>query len=403
MTTDWLARWHLPRSGLGVTPQLDALFRIFCGAALFGSLLILLGWEIDEPAFKAGALGLRAAQPAGALLILLATLAMFLGTAPSRAAQTVSRAIGAFLLAAGLLILVQNALDVDWGTDRLLFPDAVVSEQTGPHLRPGRPAGSAVLAFMALGWCLLTLTNRRPGFVRLYLTVAQLGLLGSTIALLAYGLNIAPLYVMGLYAQASLPGSVLVWLLFSCALIARKDQGTVAKLASESLGAISARSILAWSLSLVVVLIGIVQFASRAHWYRSELVVLFVTVTGLAIMFFGLTAHMRRLDQIDEKRRHSSSHAQRLERHAVNATEAYEQSLEDKRELVANLAHELRNPLAALSYTRDLLQLQAARGSNQDEALAVMARQIARLTTIVEQNLSAYDASRPSTQISPPA
>ena len=305
-------------------------------------------------------------------------------------------------MAASALVLVQNYLDVDWGTDQLLFPDQVVHAQTGPYLRAGRPAGSALLAFLALGWCLLTLRSTKPALIRSYLAAAQIGLLGATIALLAYGLNIAPLYVMGLYAQASLPASVICWLLFFCAVLARPDQGSFATLSGDSLGAISARSILSWSLCLLIVLIAVVQFSAHAHWYRSELLVLFVTLTGLAILWFGLTAHMHRIDRINEQRLQLQSQARSLHSHAATATEAYRESLADKRQLVANLAHELRNPLAALTYSRDLLQVETLAGQQRADALAMMSRQIAKLRAIVDLSLAKYDATQPSSQISPP-
>ena len=51
------------RRATAVMPRLDVLFRVFCGGAFLGCALILLGWQTNEPAFKAGAAGLRATQP----------------------------------------------------------------------------------------------------------------------------------------------------------------------------------------------------------------------------------------------------------------------------------------------------------------------------------------------------
>jgi signal transduction histidine kinase len=376
-------------------PRLDALFAVLCAAAFTGAALVLLGWEINETAFKAGAAGLRATQPLTATGLIAAACALYLGKVGGRGAQALRRALALLVMAMAAVVLMQNLLDVDWGTDRLLFPVHVVYEQTGPYLRAGRPAGSALLGFIALGWCLLTLRSSRPAIVQSYLVTAHIGLLGATIALLAYGLNIAPLYVMGLYAQASLPASLMFWLLFAGAVIARPEQGSFARLQGDSLGAISARSILCWTTCLLVVLIAVVQFSSHAHWYRSELVVLFVTVTGLTIMFLGLSAHMRRIDQIEDARLQINRQARSLHAHAVTANEAYRVALEDKRRLIANLAHELRNPLAALAYSHELLQLRGEQVENREQLLAVMGRQIARLKAILDSGLAEYDKPQP--------
>src|SRR6185312_13123713 len=100
-----------------------------------------------------------------------------------------------------LATLWQNALDTDWGLDRWLFPDAVVHEQTGQFLRPGRTADATLLAIAMLAVCLLSAESRSRAVNRLYIALATAGAVFCVAVLIAYAFSLKILYAMGLYAN----------------------------------------------------------------------------------------------------------------------------------------------------------------------------------------------------------
>jgi PAS domain S-box-containing protein len=73
------------------------------------------------------------------------------------------------------------------------------------------------------------------------------------------------------------------------------------------------------------------------------------------------------------------------------ARQALEEDTRRKDEFLALLGHELRNPLAPLSNSLEVLRTDSADGPRKKAALDVMSRQLGHLTTLVDQLL---DASR---------
>src|SRR6185437_6959887 len=118
--------------------------RAAAAGAFVLSALVLIGWQFDLDVLKSGMPGQSATQPLTAVALGLCALALGLSRAPSDPYRILTKLFALLPLALVIVTLWQNALDSDWGIDRLLFPDAVVHEQTGQFLRPGRTAGAAL-------------------------------------------------------------------------------------------------------------------------------------------------------------------------------------------------------------------------------------------------------------------
>src|SRR5579862_7180447 len=129
--------------------------RAAAAGAFVLSALVLIGWLFGLDVLKSGMPGQSATQPLTALCFALCALALAFGSVPSGPYRILARACLVIPLAVVVTTVWQNALDTDWGTDRLLFPDAVVHEQTGQFLRPGRTAGATLLAIAMLALCVL--------------------------------------------------------------------------------------------------------------------------------------------------------------------------------------------------------------------------------------------------------
>src|SRR5262249_41399813 len=148
-----------------------------------------------------------------------------LGAATGVLYRVTARTCAVLVMLFVLATLCQNALDTDWGLDRLLFSDAVVHEQTGPFLRPGRPAGAALVALGLLTLCLFLTEARGMLAKRLYVALATTGALFSVTVMLAYLFSLRSLYAMGLYAHVGLLTGLGLGIQFVGVLFRRSDLG----------------------------------------------------------------------------------------------------------------------------------------------------------------------------------
>ena len=349
------------------------------GAFVLGSL-VLLGWQFDVGLLKSGIPGQSAAQPLTALCLCLCALALGLSAAQSRPSLVLMRLCAAIPPAVVIATLWQNALDTDWGLDRLLFPDAVVHEQTGPFLRPGRPAGATLLALAMLSICLLLTNARGTAAKRLYVTLATLGTVFSATVVLAYAFGLNILYAMGLYAHVSLNSGIILGILFTGVLLRRTDLGWVRVLTGDTAGGESARRLLLWSAILLAVLAAVVAICTANSRYGAQLEATIVTFAAVGLLIAGLISHAERLNAVDYARHNAASRLHAVEKELVHTARS-------KDAFLAVLAHELRNPLASLRNGIEIVR----RRSGPDRMLAqtsiAMARQMSQLVRVVDDLL----------------
>ena len=355
-------------------------------AALTATLgaLVLLGWIFDVTLLKSGLPGHSATQPWAAVCFMLCGLALGLGRTPHGYSGLLMRAAAVAVLLVVLLNFCQNALDTDWGLDRLLFADAVEHEQPGQYLRAGRPAAATLIA-LALGSCCLLLVRARSPFARkLYLGMATAGALFAVTVLLAYAFSLHAIYAMGLYAQVSLTSGFCLAVMFAGVLMRRPDLGWMSLLTSNTVGAVSARRLLLWSVSLLIVLAAIVQIGSSRALYGAELDITLITVASIALLFAGLLTHARRLNDLERSRRGVANELRAAEAE-LNRADRH------KDEFLAILAHELRNPLAPLRNGIEIVRQMAASDRALSRTIDMMTRQMNHLVRLVDDLL---DVSR---------
>ena len=235
--------------------------------------LILLGWTCNLALLKCGLPGQRATQPLTAICFAVSAISLALGTERCVLCRVFKQICAAAVLVVVIATFWQNALDVDWGLDRLFFADAVVHEQTGHFLRPGRPAAGTLVALGLLGVCLLLTETRAATGERLYVWFATAGTLLAATVLLAYAYGLSVLYDLGFYAQVGLNSGVGLAVLFYGVLLRRPDLGWLKFLTGASVGAVSARRLLLWTVTLLGALAILVRLGQSAalHGGRFEI------------------------------------------------------------------------------------------------------------------------------------
>jgi CheY-like chemotaxis protein len=364
-------------------------------AALVLAALILLGWACNLNVLKCGLPGQRATQPLTAICFALSALSLALSTERCVLCRVAKRICAVGVLLVVIATVWQNALDVDWGLDQLFFADAVVHEQPGAFLRPGRPAAGTLVCLGLLSVCLLLTETRAATGGTIYVWLATVGgLLAATVLLAyAYGLNV--LYTLGFYAQVGLISGVGLAVLFGGVLLRRPDLGWVRHLAGESVGAASARRLMLWTTTLFAALALLVRLGSSAALYGGRFEVTLVTACGLGLLLLALVRHARRLNRLETVRHNVTSDLQVAESQLVRAAH-------DRERQLARLAHELRNPLTPLRNGIEIIRQAASGNPTLARTAEMMSRQILNLVRLVDdlvgtERAGAVEESLPAT------
>ena len=365
----------------------DLPIRAAAALAFSLALLVLVGWSLDIGLLKSGIPGQSATQPLAAVCFCSCALSLGLSLGSGRASRALLRLCAALPLLIVVVTLWQNALDTDWGLDRLLFSDAVEHEQTGQFLRPGRTAGATLLANAMLASCLLLTAERSRAANRLYVSLGTVGLLFSATVILAYAYSLKALYAMGLYAQVSINSAIILGILFTGVLLRRADLGWMRVLNSDTVGARSGRSLLLWCGSILIVLAAIVQLATANSAYGAQLEATIVTLAAMGLLFASVVAHVERLDAVDSERHGVATRLRHVEQELAHSSRTQDAFL-------SVLAHELRNPLASLRTGVEIVRLSAGTNPTLAQTAATMGRQMNELVRLVDDLL---DISRVAT------
>jgi CheY-like chemotaxis protein len=375
---------------LGANPTRAYVTRVRIAAALafIAAVLILLGWAFDVTLLKSGLAGQRATQPLSAVCFALCALSLGSSTERCVLCRLLTRSGAVVVLGLAIATVWQNALDVDWGVDQFLFSDAVVHEQTGPYLRAGRPAAGTLVALGLLCCCLLLVRARSHAARSLFVWLGTAGALLAVALLLAYLYDLHALYAMGFYAHVGLNSAISLAILFYGVLQRRPDLGWMRVLAGESAGAASARRILLWTASSLLILGAIVRLGQSAALEGAGLEVLLLTAGGFGVLLAALVSHARRLDALETIRNSVASDLRAAESQLVRAAH-------DKEKQLAVLAHELRNPLTPLRNGVELLRQMSPLSPALARTADMMSRQVGQLVRLVDELV---DAHAPVTQ-----
>src|ERR1700733_899118 len=318
-----------------------SVVRITAALAFVVAVLILLGWAWDLTLFKSVLPGQRASQPLSAVCFALSGISLALSTERCILCRAFRRLCVAVVLLVVIATVWQNFLDVDWGLDQLLFSDAVVHEQPGQYLRPGRPSAGTLVALGLLCFCLLLIEARGTAARALYVWLATAVALMAASVLLAYAYDLKAVYTMGFYAHVGLNSGLELAVLSYGVLLRRPDVGWVRVLVGAKAGAVSARRLLLWTGTLLVILAGIVRLGASPAMYGAGFEVTLLTVGGFGLLLAAVLAHARRLNALETIRHNVTSDLREAETQLVRIAHEKDRQL-------AMLAHELRNPLTPL-------------------------------------------------------
>ena len=351
--------------------------RIAAALAFVVAVLILLGWAWDLTLFKSVLPGQRATQPLSAVCFALSGISLALSTERCTLCRAFRRLCVAVVLLVVIATVWQNFLDVDWGLDQLLFSDAVVHEQPGQYLRPGRPSAGTLVALGLLCFCLLLIEARGAAARALYVWLATVVALMAASVLLAYAYDLKAVYTMGFYAHVGLNSGLELAVLSYGVLLRRPDVGWIRLLVGDNGGAVSARRLLLWTGTLLVILAGIVRLGASPAMYGAGFEVTLLTVGGFGMLLAAVLAHARRLNALETIRHNVTSDLREAETQLVRIAHEKDRQL-------AMLAHELRNPLTPLRNGIEIVRQMSSGTPALARTAQMMSRQIVQLIRLVD-------------------
>jgi CheY-like chemotaxis protein len=354
-----------------------SLVRVAAGLAFVVAVLILLGWAWDVTLFKSLLPGQRATQPLTAVCFALSGVSLALSTERCILCRAARRLCAAVVLLVVIATVWQNFLDVDWGLDQLLFSDAVVHEQPGQYLRPGRPSAGTLVALALLCFCLLLTETRGAAARALYVWLATATALMAATVVLAYAYDLKAVYTMGFYAHVGLNSGLELAVLSCGVLLRRPDVGWVRVLVGDKAGAVSARRLLLWTGTLLVTLAGIVRLGASPAMSGAGFEVTLLAVGGFGMLLAAVLTHARRLNALETIRHNVTNDLRKAETQLVRAAH-------DKDRQVSMLAHELRNPLTPLRNGIEIIRQMSSGNPAVARTAEMMSRQIVQLVRLVD-------------------
>jgi signal transduction histidine kinase len=345
------------------------------GYSVLGGSLTLVGWLLDVPrlmAWDGSALSMKAnpalcASLAGAALLLLAL-------APRATAWV--QALGAVVCGFGGLTLMEHVTGFNLGIDTLFFDEPAGALAT---TAPGRMGPPAATSFTILGACLM-LSVRGPRARRIASALALAPILIAMLGTIGHLYRASQLYAVARVTGIALQTATMIGAVGIGVVLAIPEHGLVATFRRDDAGGEMFRRLLK-PIVVVSVTLGALRLAGeRAGFYDAAFGTAARTVLEL-VLFIGLVWWT----------------AERVGRHARDALDAQRALREaDRRkdEFLATLAHELRNPLAPLRTSAEIIRKGHADPEAIRRANAIIERQLEHLVHLVDDLLDINRISR---------
>jgi CheY-like chemotaxis protein len=259
-----------------------------------------------------------------------------------------------------------------------LFSDAVVHEQPGQYLRPGRPAAGTLVGLALLCSGLLLLRARSTAARRLFVWLTTAAALVGTTVLLAYAYSLTAVYAIGFYAHVGLISGLEITVLACGVLLRRPDLGWMRLIAGDNAGAASARRLLLWSGSLALILAAIVRVGQSSALYGAGFVITLLTIGGAGLFLAALLAHARRINSLETSRHSVATDLREAESRLVRAAQ-------EKEKQFAAIAHGLRTPLTPLRNGVEIVRQVSGTNRVLARTADMMSRQVSQLVRLADK------------------
>ena len=269
-------------------------------AVLVGGLG-LLGVVLGVPVLTSVVPGWTSIRPNAALGVLLLGAALW--PLPDRvpaAGRRTQEALALLVAAVGVLTLAEYVLGVDLGIDRLLLPEAAVSQ---PALFPGRMAPTTALNFFLLGGARLAMDADAPWVDWIVQPFAACAGLVAALVLVGYLYDVGPHERAARIVTMSVNTAVAFLALSTATVAGRPDSGIARLMASGPPAGIIARRAVPWMIVIILVLSWLELLAEHAGLWSGDFGNAVLALVAVALLGVLLLWSATLLDRAEERRR----------------------------------------------------------------------------------------------------
>jgi signal transduction histidine kinase/CheY-like chemotaxis protein len=387
-----------------VIPRSRTFARAVAVAAALTGITALFGWATGRPELTMlGSEITMKANAAACFLLLGAALWRRASPAGGRDALAAALSLGAAVI--GGLTLLEHLSGIDFHVDQLLFTEPPGMPATASPGRMGPPASTS---FLLLGVALASLRTRHPAARAAVHAMALATAFVALLPLVGYGYGSTQLYGVARYTGIALPTALTLEAIALAVLAVIPESGLVSALRGSGGAGQLARRTLVYSTAIPLTAGWAIALGLQRGLYDGTFAIAFLVLSlilSVTLLTWRDAVHIGRVEQQREAAMRESERSRQALREALVRLEESEAKarartaeLEDadrrKDEFLAVLAHELRNPLAPI---RNSIFLLARLEPGTDRArakLAVIERQIAHLTRLVDDLLDVSRISR---------
>lgn len=298
--SDRSAKWFARGSGL---------FAITLG------LVVLAGWQFDQPALRQGLDGWAPMRPWTAIVSLMTGFGLLLLTAKPRPALRVARLlIAAAVAAVTLPMIAAYFLGHPIGIETVFYPRLIVAY----------PISGGIVPIVAVDYFLaaaLLVVAAPPSFRHAdvaYAAVASIGFGVAVTILVGHFYLATALYEEG-FSGASVLAAAGLAALFAGFLAAKPDIGVLRIIRRPNLGGTAARRLLPMVIAVPLALGWVLVKTARATRVDANLTMALFAVLAAAMLIAIVSVVARQLSRIDAERRRAVEAARRVQERLAQA------------------------------------------------------------------------------------
>jgi signal transduction histidine kinase/ActR/RegA family two-component response regulator len=350
--------------------------------ALAGGAVTLLGWALGSQRLTDWANTGISMFPNTAVCGGISGMALLL-LATSGAGQRRQRAVRVLAVCVALiggLTLFEHISGIDLGIDTLLSDQRFGQRAAAAPMRMGPPASTS---FLVLGTGLF-LATCGPRARWLASALATIAVAISSLSLVGYWFGADQLYTVVHLTGIAIQTSTIISALAVGLMAAIPEHGIVALLCRDDGGGMLVRRLLLPIIVIPLLLGWLRLLGEHAGYYNVGFGLSLLSIVTIAMLLTLLAATASSISRAELAFR---TERKLLEAELRRRLEDLAQADRRKNEFLATLAHELRNPLAPISNSLQILRLTRAEDPDTARVQEVMERQLAHMVRLVDDLL----------------
>lgn len=354
--------------------------------ALFGGSVTLVGWALDIQRLTDWRGHGISMLPNAAACAVLGGLAVGLDAFHGKRRHAAQRALGLAVAVIGGMTLIEHVSGQDLGIDSLLFDRTWGQRATVAPMRMGPPASTCYLMIGMAMWLSTLGARARAVSAGLGLVVAAVAALSLT----GYLYRAEPMYTLALTGIAMQTASIVFTL--GIALVARvPERGPMRVITERTAAGMLARRTLPIVVAVAVGLGSFQLFLQQQRVVDPTFGTAVRTLLEIFLLIGLLWQAVRMLRGHERALRQTEAEVRRQADQLAGLLTEQKQASRAKDKFLAMLAHELRNPLAAVHNALAAARLDA---ESAPRALEIARQATTQLTRLVDDLLDVTRITR---------